>query len=74
VTEHTPDRPGQPAEASASARTKLLVCLVVGLLAAAAAVLAGAGTSAPLIGWDVLAVTFCAWMWRAATIVPGGDL
>ena len=33
------------------------------IVAGAAAALAGAGRAAPLIGWDILAVVFCAWVW-----------
>ncbi|MDQ2849807.1 MAG: DUF1345 domain-containing protein [Actinomycetota bacterium] len=46
-----------------SARSKLLVSLIAGVLVGAAAEAVGAGRAAPLIGWDVLAVLFCLWMW-----------
>ena len=59
-----PGRSGLPTGRSSSARTKLLVSFGVGLAAGVAAVLASAGKSAPLIGWDLLALTFCVWMWR----------
>ena len=48
---------------STSARTKLLVCLGAAIVGGAAAAAVGAGRSAPLIGWDILAVVFCAWVW-----------
>src|SRR5664280_2231791 len=48
---------------STSARTKLLVSLGAAIVGGAAAAAAGAGRSAPLIGWDILAVVFCAWVW-----------
>ncbi len=46
-----------------SARSKLLVSSIAGVLVGAAAEAVGAGRAAPLIGWDVLAVLFCLWMW-----------
>jgi uncharacterized membrane protein len=48
---------------SASARTKFLVSLLAAGAGAAVAWASGAGRAAPLIGWDVLAVVFCAWTW-----------
>ena len=48
---------------STSARTKLLVSLGAAIVGGAAAAAVGAGRSAPLIGWDILAVVFCAWVW-----------
>jgi len=54
----------------ASAGMKLLVSFgaaVAGGAAAAAA--AGAGRTAPLIGWDILALVFCGWVWS----VPAGS-
>jgi uncharacterized membrane protein len=48
---------------STSARTKLLVSLGTAIVGGAAAARVGAGRSAPLIGWDILAVVFCAWVW-----------
>ena len=41
---------------SASARTKLLVSLGAAVAGGAAAAVAGAGRTAPLIGWDILAL------------------
>jgi len=35
----------------------------VAVAAGAAAAAAGMGRAAPLIGWDVLALVFCAWLW-----------
>ncbi len=46
-----------------SARVKLLIALVVGLAAGIVATIVGAGKSAPLIAWDVLAAAFCLWIW-----------
>src|SRR5665647_2899160 len=48
---------------STSARTKLLVSLGAAIVGGAAAARVGVGRAAPLIGWDILAVVFCAWMW-----------
>ena len=48
-----------------SARTKLLVCASLGAAAGVAAGLAGTGREAPLIGWCVLAVAYCVWMWAS---------
>jgi uncharacterized membrane protein len=46
-----------------TARTKLLVSLGAAIAGGTAAGVAGAGRAAPLIGWDVLAVVFCGWVW-----------
>jgi uncharacterized membrane protein len=53
------------ARSDASARTKLLVSVVVGLVVGGGSTFLGAGKAAPLIGWDALAVTFCVWMWSS---------
>jgi uncharacterized membrane protein len=55
-------RPAASRPAS-SARRKLAVAFVAGLAGGIAAAVAGAGRAAPLIGWDVLGVTFCVWVW-----------
>jgi uncharacterized membrane protein len=47
----------------ASAQTKLLVSFGAAVAAGAVAAVAGLGRAAPLIGWDVLAVVFCVWLW-----------
>lgn len=49
----------------AEARLKLLVALGAGVVAGVGASLGGAGRTAPLIGWDVLAVVFGGWTWSA---------
>jgi uncharacterized membrane protein len=46
-----------------SAQTKLLVSVAAAVAAGVVSALLGAGRSAPLIGWDVLALVFCAWVW-----------
>lgn len=46
-----------------AARTKLLVSLGVGVVGGACAAVLGAGPAAALIGWDLLALTFCVWVW-----------
>jgi uncharacterized membrane protein len=46
-----------------SARRKLLVSFGAAIVAGAVAAVAGAGRAAPLIGWDVLALVFCCWVW-----------
>jgi len=51
--------------AFAPARTKLLVSVCAALLAGLLSALLGAGRSAVLIGWDVLALVFCVWVWAA---------
>ena len=51
-----------------SARTRLIVSFAAGVVGAVASVLAGAGRAAPLIGWDVVAVVFCTWVWLS--VVP----
>jgi uncharacterized membrane protein len=48
-----------------SARTKLLISTGAAVTVAVAAALLGAGRDAVLIGWDVLALAFCAWTWSA---------
>ena len=53
------------ARALTSARMKLLVSFCAAIVGGAVAEVAGAGRSAPLIGWDVLAVVFSGWIWRA---------
>src|ERR1700676_5494509 len=59
-----PSEPGPPDPRTfASAQTKLLVSLAAAIAAGAAAAAAGVGRAAPLIGWDVLALVFCAWLW-----------
>jgi uncharacterized membrane protein len=45
------------------ARTKLLVSLGAAIAAGGAAGAAGAGRAAPMIGWDILALTYCGWVW-----------
>jgi uncharacterized membrane protein len=47
-----------------TARLKLLVALAAGVLAGVGTAFWGAGRTAPLIGWDVLAVVFAGWTWR----------
>ena len=51
-----------------SARTKLVEALVAALLTGAVAAALGAAREAPLIGWDVIPLVFCSWVW--ATIWP----
>jgi uncharacterized membrane protein len=59
-----PDSGSRPAARRAStARRKLLVSFGAAVAAGTAAAVAGAGRAAPLIGWDILALVFCAWVW-----------
>jgi len=44
---------------------KLLVSFGAAIIGGAAAAAAGAGRTAPLIGWDILALLFCGWVWSA---------
>jgi uncharacterized membrane protein len=46
-----------------SAMTKVLVSLGAALAGITAALLAGMGRAAPLIGWDILALVYGAWTW-----------
>jgi uncharacterized membrane protein len=46
------------------ARTKLLVSFIVAVAGGAVAAVSGAGRAAPLIGWDILALVYGAWVWR----------
>lgn len=53
-----------------TARTRLVVSLAAGIVGALGAAAVGAGPAkvAPLIGWDVVAVVFCTWVW--VSVVP----
>jgi uncharacterized membrane protein len=64
-TSEPPETAGtQPgARTLASARTKLLVSLGAAIVAGAAAAGGGLGRASFLIGWDVLALVFCGWVW-----------
>jgi uncharacterized membrane protein len=42
---------------------KLLISFIAAIAAGAAAVVAGVGRAAPLIGWDVLAFAYGGWVW-----------
>ena len=53
-----------------SARTHLLAAFGAAVVAGGAAGSLGAGRAAVLIGWDVLALVFCGWVW---SIVWGLD-
>src|SRR5258708_5318180 len=55
------DRP--PVPRGSLARTKLLVSLGAAIVVGVAAAFIGAGPDVPLIGWDILALVFCAWVW-----------
>jgi uncharacterized membrane protein len=57
------ENPQTVPRAFSSARTKLLVSTGAAIVAGAAAALLGAGRDAALIGWDVLALVFCWWVW-----------
>ena len=50
---------------SASAGMKLLVSLGAAVIAGAAAAAAGTGRTAPLMGWDIMALVYCGWVWSA---------
>ena len=52
-----------PHPAGSLARTKLLVALAAAAVGGAVAAVAGAPLDAPLIGWDILALVFCGWVW-----------
>jgi len=54
-----------------TARRKLLVSLAAGVLVGIGAQTVGAGRAAPLIGWDVLAVLFCGWVWLSIWNMDG---
>ena len=47
----------------AFARTRLLVSMGAGLAAGALAAALNAGRPAPLVGWDVMALMYCGWVW-----------
>ncbi len=50
-------------DAGTTARAQLLVSVVLGIGGGVLAGVFGAGRIAPLIGWDVLALGFCGWVW-----------
>jgi uncharacterized membrane protein len=58
-----PPPPEPDRRSGTSGRNRLLVAFGAGAAAAVLAAFLGAGRAAPLIGWDVLAVLFCAWVW-----------
>jgi uncharacterized membrane protein len=59
-----PESAQEPAaRRGSSARAKLLVSLGAAIIGGGGAVLAGAGSDAPMIGWDILALVFCTWVW-----------
>jgi uncharacterized membrane protein len=57
------ERPVTGAGRDRSARSKLLISLCAGVVAGVLAAVLGAGKAAPLVGWDVLALTFSIWIW-----------
>jgi uncharacterized membrane protein len=61
----SPEPADHPAAARSlsSARTKLLVSFGAAIAGGTVAVAVGAGRAAPLIGWDILAVIYCGWVW-----------
>jgi uncharacterized membrane protein len=48
-----------------SARTKLSVSVTAAVLAGTVAAALGTDRDAPLIGWDILAIVFCGWVWSS---------
>jgi len=70
VSDDAPAQAGIPGRLS-TARSKLLVSLVAGVLVGVVSETVGAGRSAPLIGWDVLAVVFCGWVWATIWNLDG---
>jgi uncharacterized membrane protein len=50
-------------QAFTSARTKLLVSFGAAIVAGAVVALSGAARTAPLIGWDILALSYGGWTW-----------
>ncbi len=53
-----------PVSRGSWARSKLLVSLGAAIACGLVAAAAGADLDAPLIGWDVLALVFCGWVWQ----------
>lgn len=60
LTQHPDEEPS-----GTSARTRMLVSLSAGLLAGALAAVLNVGRASALIGWDVLAVVYCGWVWTS---------
>ncbi|MGO1316669.1 MAG: DUF1345 domain-containing protein [Cellulomonadaceae bacterium] len=66
------DLPGSEADLGARPHVRLIVAVLVGVGAAAALTLAGAGRFAPLGGWITTAAVYCAWTWaNIAGMDPG---
>ncbi|MGH3272714.1 MAG: DUF1345 domain-containing protein [Streptosporangiaceae bacterium] len=61
-----------PTGRSSTARRKLLVSLAAAVAAGVGASTGGAGYAAPLIGWDVLALVFCSWVWLTVWRLDAG--
>jgi uncharacterized membrane protein len=56
-----------------SARTKLSVSLLAGVVGGANAAMLGAGRAAPLVGWDIGAGVFCLWVWATIWKLDGAS-
>lgn len=50
-------------DAGTTARAQILVSTGLGIGAGVLAGVLGSGRIAPLVGWDVLALVFCGWVW-----------
>ena len=57
------DGRSEPRDAGTTARAQLVVSACLGIGGGVLAGVLGAGRIAPLIGWDVLALGFCGWVW-----------
>lgn len=64
---HNPGKPGR------SARVRVSVAVVMGLVGAAAVALAGQPALAPLAGWDLAAAVFAVWTWRSIWPMDAGQ-
>jgi uncharacterized membrane protein len=60
-----PDQNSPADDRGIAARWKFLVGFGAGVVAGVVTAVLGAGRSAPLVGWDVLAVVFGGWTWQA---------
>ena len=60
-------------EAGTTARVLILVSACCGIMGGVLAAVFGTGRIAPLIGWDVLALVFCGWVWAGVWGLDAGE-
>lgn len=60
-------------KSTASAKAKVMVAALLGILAALASASLASWRQAPLIGWDVAALVFIVWIWSDIWVLNGKD-